>query len=113
MAGSDTAGDVCRLIVGGTSTLFVQTVRDSLLPNWAGKDTLVVAVSYSGDTAEVLNVVDLALDRSVQLLLIASDGRLLARAQQLRLRHIAISKGYPPRAAIGYSCSRHSRRWNG
>ena len=57
-------------------------VRGYELPAWVGPSTLVVAVSYSGNTEETLACVEAALARGCTPLCVASGGRLAALAAE-------------------------------
>jgi len=77
-------------------------VRGYDLPAWVGPDTLVVAISYSGDTEETLAATDAALGRGCAPLCICSGGRLAAFAAERRLPAVAVPQGLQPRAALGH-----------
>ena len=72
------------------------------LPLTAGKDALVVAVSYSGDTAEVLSAADTALAYGVPVVTLSGGGRLGELATSRRLPHVRLPGGLMPRMALGY-----------
>ncbi|MFA5015184.1 MAG: SIS domain-containing protein [Actinomycetota bacterium] len=50
------------------------------IPSWVDKDTLVIAVSHSGDSVEVLRAVDEALDLGIGIFAITTDGKLKEKA---------------------------------
>lgn len=50
------------------------------IPSWADKDTLVIAVSHSGNSIEVLRAVDEALDLGTEIFAITTDGKLKEKA---------------------------------
>lgn len=67
-------------------------------------ETLVIASSYSGSTAETVSAADEALKKGLPLAIVTSGGKLLELAQARQLPHIIIpEKGIPPRTAVGYS----------
>src|SRR5438094_679105 len=72
------------------------------LPAAAGKHALVVAVSYSGETAEVLSAVDAALARGAPVVTLSAGGRLGELATSHRLPHVRLPGGLMPRMALGY-----------
>jgi len=72
------------------------------LPPTAGKDTLVVASSYSGDTAEVLSAAEAALERAVPLVALTAGGRLEALASARGRPRVKLPDGLMPRMALGY-----------
>lgn len=56
------------------------------IPPYAGKDTLFIASSYSGNTEETLEALAQAEEKGAQIAVIASGGKLAAQAEE---------KGYP------------------
>jgi glucose/mannose-6-phosphate isomerase len=76
--------------------------REYALPAYAGKDTLVIVNSYSGDTEESLSLLIDALNRKCMVICIGSGGRLLEAAQRLDLPHVRVPSGMPPRAALPF-----------
>jgi glucose/mannose-6-phosphate isomerase len=72
------------------------------LPPTAGKQTLVVASSYSGDTAEVLSAAEAALERAVPMVALTAGGQLAALAAARDLPRVKLPDGLMPRMALGY-----------
>src|SRR5207245_1081906 len=72
------------------------------LPPTAGKQTLVVASSYSGDTEEVLSAAEAALKRAVPMVALTAGGRLGALAASHGLPRVTLPEGLMPRMALGY-----------
>ena len=82
----------------------ISIVRDYELPACAhGARTLVVALSYSGDTEETLAAFDQAQARGCQSLVLASNGQLLERAKNQRVPFVRIAYQSPSRAALGWA----------
>jgi hypothetical protein len=63
------------------------------LPAAAGREALVVALSYSGDTAEVLSAVDVALGRRIAVVAVTAGGALGALAQARGLPRVTLPAG--------------------
>jgi glucose/mannose-6-phosphate isomerase len=72
------------------------------LPPTANGSTLVVASSYSGDTAEVLSAAEAALARGVPMVALTAGGRLEALAAARGLPRVTLPDGLMPRMALGY-----------
>jgi glucose/mannose-6-phosphate isomerase len=72
------------------------------LPPTAGKEALVLASSYSGDTAEVLSAAEAALERAVPMVALTAGGRLEALATARGLPRVKLPDGLMPRMALGY-----------
>ncbi|HVL87108.1 MAG TPA: bifunctional phosphoglucose/phosphomannose isomerase [Candidatus Thermoplasmatota archaeon] len=76
--------------------------HDYGLPSFVDDSTLVVALSYSGDTEETLTAFELAGSRGAARLAVTTGGKLAARAQAASVDVVALPKGFQPRAAAGY-----------
>jgi glucose/mannose-6-phosphate isomerase len=102
MGGSAAGADL--LVACATPTLDVPILvhRGYGLPAAAGRDALVIATSYSGDTAEVTSAVETALARQVPVVVITSGGTLGALAARRRLPCVTLPAGLMPRMALGY-----------
>jgi len=72
------------------------------LPPTASKHTLVVASSYSGDTAEVLSAAEAALERAIPMVALTAGGRLEALASSRKVPRVKLPDGLMPRMALGY-----------
>lgn len=102
MGGSAAGGDLLAACGADRLDVPVLVHRGYGLPALAGKDTLVVASSYSGDTAEVLSAVEAALARSVPVVVLTAGGKLADVAVGRKLPHVALPAGLMPRMALGY-----------
>jgi glucose/mannose-6-phosphate isomerase len=73
------------------------------LPAWAADSgASVLAVSYSGNTEEVLSGVDQAISTGLDLAVVASGGRLAEIAGERDLPYVEVPGGLQPRAGVGY-----------
>ena len=97
MGGSAVGGDVLRLYLHDLK-LPVTIVRDYKLPNYANENTLVFAVSYSGNTEETLAAYEDAERKKAKIIAVTSGGKL----GEISKKSIKIPKGLQPRAALGY-----------
>lgn len=70
------------------------------LPAKSEGNTLYVAISYSGNTAETLSFARGALAKGRPLAVITSGGELLKLAKDNKLTHIAVPSGFQPREAL-------------
>jgi glucose/mannose-6-phosphate isomerase len=102
MGGSAIGGDVVHAVVNYSLAVPFEVVRGYELPAWASPQTLVVAVSYSGETEETLACVRGALARGCRVVAVASGGELAALARERTVPLIVVSGGLQPRAALGY-----------
>ncbi len=102
MGGSAISGDVLRALAAPRVGIPVVVVRSPELPAWCGRGTLVVASSYSGETAETLACFEEAVRRGCRTVVVTSGGTLQARAEELGLGRVLVPAGSVPRAAFGY-----------
>jgi glucose/mannose-6-phosphate isomerase len=79
--------------------------RDYLLPKNLPKDTLVVTISYSGNTEETLDAFFEAKKRKFQIFSIASGGKLEEVSRKFKVPFAKIPGGIQPRLALGYQFS--------
>jgi glucose/mannose-6-phosphate isomerase len=103
MGGSAIGADLIRAYSYQTCPYPVQVVRHYKIPGWVGKNTLVIACSFSGNTEETLTAHHAALEKGAKSIAVTSGGDLILRAQEEGFDYIQIPGGMPPRAALGYS----------
>ncbi len=103
LGGSAIGGDLLKGLTWKSASFSVAVNRHYDLPRWAGKDTLVVCSSYSGNTEETLSVFRQTLKRKLPLLVVSTGGELLHQARKRGLPYLAPPGGLPPRSALGYS----------
>ncbi len=103
MGGSAIGGSLLAAYAASKSPLPVWVWSNYGLPAWAGgEDTLVLAISHSGETEETLSAFQTALDRRNPVLAITTGGSLARLAGK---NHVALWQfDFPaqPRAALGY-----------
>lgn len=98
MGGSALAGDIVKRFA--TVPVFVH--RNYGLPSFVDEMTLLIAVSYSGNTAETLSALNAGLKRRATVLCLSSGGVLKEIAQRESIPYLQIPAEYQPRAAVGY-----------
>jgi len=102
MGASAIGGEILRDWLRDQAPLPIEVCRDYALPNYADQNTLVFAVSYSGDTEETLRAFVDALRRGCMVMTVTSGGRLLSLSKKLGIPYLKIPGGMPPRAAVPY-----------
>jgi glucose/mannose-6-phosphate isomerase len=100
MGGSGIAGDVLAALAFGVSSVPVLAVKGDRLPAFVGPGTLLLAVSYSGDTAETLSAVEQGLAAGARLVAVTSGGALAELAQSRGAPPVTVEGGRMPRAAL-------------
>ncbi len=102
MGGSAVGADILMDYVSAVAEVPVAVVRGVELPRWVCKQTLVVMVSYSGNTWEVMDLFHKARDRGCHMVAIASGGELMRSAEKESIPLLKVPGGLQPRAALGY-----------
>jgi glucose/mannose-6-phosphate isomerase len=102
MGGSGVAGDVLAALAFASSAVPVLAVKGDRLPAFVGHGTLLLAVSFSGNTAETLSAVRQGLAAGARVVAVASGGALaeLARGRGSPLVTVEAPPGRMPRAAL-------------
>lgn len=103
MGGSAIGADIARSYLAYESGAVITVNRSYGLPAYAGRESLVIASSYSGNTEETISAYTQALSRGCDIVVISSGGRLKAMALDDGNAHVDIPGGMPPRCALGYS----------
>jgi glucose/mannose-6-phosphate isomerase len=102
MGGSGISGDYAQMAADAVGS-DVRVHKDYGLPAWAVRTRpLVIAVSYSGSTAETLNAVSEAERLGLRLAVVATGGTLGNRSVSGDFPGILVPGGLQPRAALGY-----------
>lgn len=103
LGGSGIGGTIVAGLVAPLSQVPVAVNKDYLLPAFVGKNTLVIACSYSGNTEETLSATRQALHKGAQVACITSGGELYEIAKTRNLNVITMQGGNPPRSMFAYS----------
>ncbi len=102
MGGSAISGDIAALLCKDDATVPMISNRNYTLPSWVDRETVVILLSYSGNTEETVSCMHDAFDRGAMVVGITSGGtikkELAARGDDV----ITVPGGMMPRAALGY-----------
>jgi len=102
MGGSAIGADLVAGIAADRLRVPLVVHRDYGLPAWAGKRTLVVAASHSGETVETVSGAAEARSRGLPLVVISTGGRLGTAAAEDGTPYLRYESPGQPRAAIGF-----------
>jgi glucose/mannose-6-phosphate isomerase len=102
IGGSAMCGDIMLDYLAPICDMNITVVRSVSLPKWASDGTLVVVISYSGNTMEALDVFQDSMSRGLKTVCISSGGELIKRAKEKGVPFILVPSGIQPRAALGY-----------
>jgi glucose/mannose-6-phosphate isomerase len=102
MGGSGIGGELLKDWARDRITVPIEVCKEYSLPAFANKNTLVFAVSYSGETEETLNIFCDAIKRKCMIICISSGGKLHEFAEKLGFAHLLVPSGMAPRATLPY-----------
>lgn len=102
MGGSGISGDIAKAVFDSHIKVPILVNKSYELPAFVDGYTLVLAVSYSGNTEEVLAMTEEASSRGSQIVAVSSGGKLLEFAEAKDLPYIHLPGGLQPRLAVGY-----------
>lgn len=103
MGGSAISGDLLAALAAETCAVPITVVRHYNLPAYAsGEQTLVIALSHSGNTEETISATGQALERGATVLAITNGGRLSGLVQDGGGTVWEYDYQAPPRASLGW-----------
>jgi len=102
MGGLVIAGDLLRSLAALESPVPIFVHRDYGLPLLVDERTLLVAMSYSGETEETVSAFEMALGTSAKKLVIAMGGKLLATARANGVPAFVFGYKSTVRGALGF-----------
>jgi glucose/mannose-6-phosphate isomerase len=102
MGGSAIGGELLKDYARSQAQVPIEINRDYDLPAYADKRSLVIVVSYSGETEETLSAFLDAQRRHCMTFCISSGGNLLEFAKKLNVPYLRVPAEMPPRAASPY-----------
>ncbi|MDD5131957.1 MAG: bifunctional phosphoglucose/phosphomannose isomerase [bacterium] len=101
MGGSAIVGDLLQGYLKLESELPVIVNRDSHLPAFVDRQTLVFVVTYSGNTKETLHNFQSALAKKAKIIAVTSGGKMCQAAILNKIPYIKVKADGLPRASIG------------
>lgn len=102
MGGSGIGGDVCAAIAGPSCPVPIMVSKHYECPGFVGPHTLVIAVSFSGNTEEAIAAVTAARDAGARIVIVAAGGELARLAREWDVPLLEVDGSIPmPRAGIG------------
>ena len=103
MGGSAIGGDLAAALLADELKVPMSVHRDYGLPAFIGRDSLVIASSYSGNTEETLSAFEEARKRGAKVLALTTGGTLATQARAANYPVVTFSYKARPRATLGYS----------
>jgi glucose/mannose-6-phosphate isomerase len=102
LGGSAMGADVLCDHMEKTSKVMASVIRDVTLPGWVDHETLVILISYSGNTRETVAMYEEARRRNARVAIITSGGRLQKLSEERGDPTVLVPAGLQPRAALGH-----------
>ena len=103
LGGSGIGGSIISELVVNKATVPINVTKGYFIPAYVNKNTLVIICSYSGNTEETLNCMNLAIAKNAKITCITSGGKIEETAKDKKFDCIIVPGGMPPRACLGYS----------
>jgi len=102
MGGSAIGGELLKDWARDKAQVPIEVSRAYSLPAYADAKSLVLVMSYSGETEESLSAFLDAAKRRCMIFCVSSGGSLLEFAEKLGVPYLRVPSGMPPRAALPY-----------
>jgi len=102
MGGSAIGGDLLSDYLADELAIPIVVIRGYDIPKFVDENSLVFAVSYSGNTEETLSALKRCLEAKARVIALTSGGKLAVLAQENNFPVIEVPAGIQPRAAISY-----------
>jgi len=102
MGGSAIGASLATALVANTAPVPVTVIRDYTLPQFVGRDSLVIAVSYSGTTEETVTAFREASRRGAKLIAISTGGELETIVSRVKSPLFRVEHESLPRGALGH-----------
>jgi glucose/mannose-6-phosphate isomerase len=103
LGGSGIGGSIVTELVVGNANVPVNVTKGYFIPAYVNENTLVIISSYSGNTEETVNCMELAIAKKAKLVSVTSGGKVADISKANNIDCITIPGGMPPRACLGYS----------
>jgi len=103
MGGSAQSGGLASSLAELQSKVPIVVLRDYDIPGWVDRSTLIIAISYSGNTEETIEALNQASRKTDKIITISTGGRVYSIGSQHKALHYQIHYGSQPRAALGYN----------
>jgi glucose/mannose-6-phosphate isomerase len=99
MGGSGAIGDLFASILSKTE-IHVNVIKGYLLPKTVGPNTLVVAISVSGNTVETMNILESTKKHGCQVIGFSSGGKMESFCYENNIEYRKIPMIHSPRASF-------------
>jgi glucose/mannose-6-phosphate isomerase len=102
MGGSAIGGDLLSDYLADELSIPIVVIRGYNIPKFVDENSLVFAVSYSGNTEETFSALKKCLEAKARVIALTSGGKFTDFSQENNFPVIKVPAGIQPRAAISY-----------
>ncbi|MCD5397480.1 bifunctional phosphoglucose/phosphomannose isomerase [candidate division NPL-UPA2 bacterium] len=102
LGGSAMGGDILCSYLNEEAEIPIFVNRHYTLPRFVDENTLLLVVSYSGNTEETISAYRQGIDLSAQVVTVTSGGKLRELSDAKNIPLVIVPPGMPPRTALGY-----------
>lgn len=103
LGGSAISADLIKNFLAHELTIPLVVNRNYDLPKFAGKNTLFIASSYSGNTEETISALRQAIKIGCKIISITTGGEVETIANKENIPCVKVQKGFQPRYSLGLS----------
>lgn len=103
LGGSGIGGSIVRELVVDNAIVPINVTKGYFIPEYVNQHTLVIISSYSGNTEETIQCMELAMAKNAKISAITSGGKVASIAAENNFDCIIVPGGMPPRSCLGYS----------
>jgi len=103
LGGSGIGGSILNELVIKNANTPITITKSYFIPAYVNDQSLVIISSYSGNTEETLNCLELAIAKNAKIVCVTSGGKVLEISKSKKIDHIIVPGGMPPRSCLGYS----------
>ena len=103
LGGSAISADLIKNYLADELSVPLIVNRNYNLPKFAGKNTLFIASSYSGNTEETISALQQAIKLGCKIISITTGGEIEAISNKENIPCIKVQKGFQPRYSLGLS----------
>ncbi len=102
LGGSAMGGDILCSYLNEEVKIPIFVNRRYTLPHFVDENTLLLVVSYSGNTEETISAYHQGVDLSAKMVAVTSGGKLRELGEAKGIPLIIVPPGMPPRTALGH-----------
>jgi glucose/mannose-6-phosphate isomerase len=103
MGGSAIGGILVKQWVADQLGVPMEVNQDYTLPAYVNQHTLLVVISYSGNTEETIEAFQAGIEKQAKIICITADGILKELAHKHHIDCIPLPAGRPPRACLDHT----------